>query len=65
MADTTTRVGIRLDAADQRMLRIMAAHVQRTTQSPFVSPVEALRKALWIAAEFVAKQAQGPGGMAQ
>lgn len=51
---TQDRLALRLTEADGRMLAIVAAHLQRTRKTPFVSPADTVRAALVIAAEKIA-----------
>lgn len=51
------RVAFRPTSEDTRMMWIVAAYVQHSKAAPFVTPAEALRTALRLAAEAIAKKA--------
>ena len=48
------RLAFRPCEEDQRWLRVIASHLQHTRGTPFVSPADALRAGLRIAAEKIA-----------
>jgi uncharacterized protein (DUF1778 family) len=50
------RVALRLSDEDNRALKLVAAHLQRRRGSPFVSPAEAVRAALRLAAETLIRE---------
>lgn len=52
----TERVALCANDFDRRMLGVVAAHVQATRRTPFCTPADALREALKIAAETLARR---------
>ncbi len=50
----TERLNMRLTGEDTRWLRLIAADIQRRRGSPFVQPAQAVRHALWVAAQKIA-----------
>jgi uncharacterized protein (DUF1778 family) len=47
------KLSMRLTEADSRLLRLVAAHVQATQRTPFVSPGDAVRAALALAVHHI------------
>ena len=61
MADDAGRVALRLTDKDARFLRCVANHLQSRRRSPFVTPADAVRAALEIAAGAIARDGLSDG----
>lgn len=47
------KLSMRLTEADSRLLGLVAAHLQATRRTPFVSPADAVRAALALAVKHI------------
>ena len=61
MTTNPDRISFRLSKQDQHFLSIVAGRLQWDRKTPFVSPADAIRAALAMAAEKIASQATATG----